>query len=156
VTFRFNIKTNRKTITIGGLAGLVLMLGIFSLPALFAASLSPERAKQEIRQHMKWQLGLRQMAEIRSAGLTSPDPEIARHWKEQFYYIDQLEFESVDVRHFLFVPPFTSHRMFIAKIVIRDAKQRQETRYFSLSARNRFYGVFWVAEQARLMWLLSI
>jgi hypothetical protein len=156
MTFHFNLHLNRRVITIGGAAGLMLMLTIVSLPAFLAASLDPQRAQEEIRQYLQWQLSIQQMAEMRGAGLTSPDAEMAKLWQEQSAFIDQFEFVSVRVRHFLFVPPFTSHRMFLVKIVIRDPKQRQETRYFSLSARNRFYDVFRVAEQSKLMWLLSI
>jgi len=69
---------------------------------------------------------------------------------------DQLQFVSVQIRYFIFVPPFSSSKLFMVKTVLRDAKQCEQTRYFSFSARNKFFDVFWIAEQSRFMWMLSI
>jgi hypothetical protein len=131
-------------------------LAIFSLPSFFAASLDSKRAQKEIKHYLKWQLSSHQMASLQTAGVSSPDAETAMRWQEGFEYVDHLEFVSVKVRHFLFVPPFTSSRMFVVKVVLRDTKQQVQTRYFSLSARTKFFDVFWTAEQSRLMWMLSI
>jgi len=133
-----------------------LLVIIFFMPSFFAASLDPARAEKDIRHHLKSQLSSRYMAELQAVGLSSPDVETATRWQADFEYIDQLEFASVQIRHFIFVPPFSSSRFFLVKVVLRDAKQREQTRYFSFSARNKFFDVFWVAEQSRFMWMLSI
>jgi hypothetical protein len=156
MTFHFNIKLNRWTITISGVIGFLLIVGVFSLPSFLAGSLDRERAQQEIRHYLKWQAGNQLMSEMRAAGLRSPNAEQARRWQERSKYIDQLEFVSVEIRRFLFVPPFTSNRLFLVKVVSRDTGQQERTRYFSLSSRNRFFSVFLVTEQSRLMWALSV
>lgn len=156
MTFQLNLKLNRRTITVSGIAGLIMLFCIFSLPSFFAASLDAGRAQKEIRHYLKWQMSFQRMRDLQAAGLSSPDAETAKAWQADFEYIDQLEFVSVRVGHFLFVPPFTSSRMFVVKVVLRDTKQQHQTRYFSLSARNKFFDVFWVAEQSRWMWVLSI
>jgi hypothetical protein len=156
MTFHFNIKLNRWTITIGGVIGFLLLVGISSLPSFLAGSLDRERAQQEIRHYLKWPAGNQLMSEMRAAGLRSPNAEQAQHWKERAASIDQLEFVSVEIRRFLFVPPCASSRMFLVKVISRDADQQEPTRYFSLSSRNRFFNVFLVAEQPRLIGALSI
>jgi hypothetical protein len=156
MTFRLDFRLDRRTITVTGSGGLLLLFCIFSLPSFFAASLDPQRAEKDIRQHLKWQLSSRYMADLRAAGLGSPDVETATRLKADYEYINRLEFASVQIRHFIFVPPFTSSRLFVVKAVLRDAKHREQIRYFSFSARNKFFDFFWVAEQSRFMWLLSI
>lgn len=132
------------------------MAVIFSLPSFFAASLEPARAEKEIRHYLRSQLSSRFIREIQKAGLSSPDFEMSARLQAGYKYIDQLKFVSVEVDHFLFVPPFTSHRLFVVKAVICDASQREQTRYFSFSARNKFFDFFWVTEQSRFIWMLSI
>jgi hypothetical protein len=155
MTFSFNIKLNGKTVTIGGIAGLLLLSALLYFPSLLAISLDSELAQKEIRHHLKWKLGIRHMEEVQSAGLKSPDIEMAKRWQEQLASVDQLEFVAVEIKHLLFVPFFTTDRIFMVKIVSRDKNQQEQTRYFSLSARNKFFDFFWVAEQSRLLWMLS-
>ncbi len=133
-----------------------MLVIIFSLPSFFAASLEPARAEKGIRQHLRQQLSSRYMTDLKAAGLSSPDFETATRWKAGYDDIDRLEFVSVQIKHFMLVPPFTSSRLFVVKAVIRDSQQRQQIRYFSFSARNKFFDFFWVAEQSRFMWILSI
>ena len=156
MAFRFNLRFNRRTITFGGIGGLILLVGIFSIPSFFAASLTPERAQKEIRQYLKVQLSSRFMREMQTTGLSSPDFQMATRLQAGYEQIDQLKFVSIEVDRFVFVPPFTSHRLFIVKAVTRDVDQQEQTRYFSFSTRNKFFDFFWVTEQSRLMWMLSI
>jgi hypothetical protein len=140
----------------GGIVLLMVILAILSAPSFLAISLDRERAQQEILHYLKWQAGTQLMAEVRATGLRAPNEEQANRWKERAAAIDHLEFVSVEIRHFLFVPPSASSRMFMVKVVSRDPNQKEQTRYFSLSSRNKFFNVFLVAEQTRLMWLMSI
>lgn len=148
--------TPKTTVSIAGAAGLLAMACLFSLPVLLATPLSRERAEREIRQHLKWQLSLELSAKTKAAGLASPDARLAEDWHAHSRRLDGLEFVRLEIKRFLFVPPFSSSRMYVAKVASRDAERQERTRYFSLSARSRRYDVFWVAEQPWLMWLLSI
>ena len=155
MTLRFELRLSRGTIAVSGIAGLVVMLGILSLPSFFAASLDAMRAEHEIRFYLKRQLSSQLMADMQAAGVSAPDAATAARWQAGYERIDRLEFASLKVRRFIFVPPFTSHRLFVVRAVIREGKQGDRARYFSFSARNKFFDVFWVAEQSKLMWLLS-
>jgi hypothetical protein len=156
MTFHLNLKLNRRTITLSGISGLIVLFCIFSLPSFLAASLDAGRAEKEIRHYLRWQMSSQQMRDLQAAGLSLPNTEMAEKWKANLEYIDHLEFVSVKIGRFLFVPPFTSSRMFVVKVVLRDAKEQYESRYFSFSARSKFFDFFWVAEQSRWMWILSI
>jgi hypothetical protein len=83
MTFHFNIKLDRWTITIGGVIGFLLVVGIFPLPFFLAGLLDRERAQQELRHYLKWRAGNQLMSEMRAAGLRSPNAEQAQHWKER-------------------------------------------------------------------------
>jgi hypothetical protein len=151
----FTLKLTRKTIAVSGIGALVIMLALLSLPSFFAISLDPARAEKEIRHYLRMQMASRQMEEMEATGLRSPDAAMAERLQAGFKHIDGLEFVSVEIRHFLFVPPFTSYRMYTVKVVTRDADRHEQTRYFTLSARSKFFDVFWVAEHSRPIWFLS-
>ncbi len=96
------------------------------------------------------------MDELRASGSTLPDAGTARRWKEDLERLDRIDLRSVEVRHFLLVPPFTISRMFVVKAVFQDGNGEKRTRCFSLSAESRFFDFFWVSEQASWVWLLPI
>lgn len=153
--FNLDLKFNRKTLTITGIAGVIILLGICALPQLLAASLDEDRAKKEVHAYLKRDLSNRLMAELQAGGARMPDRATAQGWEDAYKRLDRTEIVSVKIGRFLFVPPFSSSRMFIVKAEIRSPDQREETRYFSLSARSKFFDVFWVSEQPRWMWTFA-
>ncbi len=95
------------------------------------------------------------MQKLKAAGQSVPDYSTASKWEKELTDINQMEFVSIEIRHFLIAPPTSSTRIFMVKAVMRDADKNESTRYFSLSARNRFFDFFWVNEHSRWKWLLS-
>ena len=151
-----NIIGNRKKVTAAGIAGLVLLFAIFSLPNLLAPSLEPEQAEKWIRHYLKQHAMGRHMEQLKAAGLNTPNAEIAKLWQADLNRIEQMEFISLEIRHFLISPPTSSTRIFMVKAVIRDLDKNENIRYFSLSARNRFFDFFWVNEHSKWKWFFSI
>ena len=84
------------------------------------------------------------MEQLKAAGLNTPDAKIAKRWQTDLNRIEQMEFISTEIRHFLVAPPTSSTRIFMVKAVIRDTNKNENIRYFSLSARNRFFDFFWL------------
>ncbi|MDA0691020.1 MAG: hypothetical protein O3A78_02770 [Nitrospinae bacterium] len=155
--FTFSLNFNRSTILFSGLLGLILMVAFFSIPQIFADSLDSERAKDWIRRHLKTNIALRHMQEMKAAGLKSPDKNMAERLNAELEQFERTQFISVEVKHFLFVPTLiTSSRMFVVKTVLRPENKKEETLYFSMSARNNLFDFFWVAEQSQWMWYFSI
>jgi phage-related protein len=151
-----NIILNRKAVAASGITGLVLLFAIFSLPNLLAASLGPKQAEKWIRQYLKQHTMGSNMEQLKAAGLNTPDEQIAKRWQADLNHIDQMEFISIEIRHFLVAPPTSSTRIFMVKAVIRDSDKNENIRYFSLSASNRFFDFFWVNEHSKWKWFLSI
>jgi len=136
---------------------LVVMLAILSIPSLFAASLDSGTAQKWVHRQLKANLATRLIEDMKAAGLQAPDRDMAERWDREFKQFERMEFVSVEVKHFIFVPTLiTSSRMFVAKAVLRPENGKEVTRYFSLSAQNNFFDFFWVAEQSRWMWWFSI
>jgi hypothetical protein len=156
---RFEIEIVRKRAVIGGLGALILLICLLVLPRLFAAPLDDKRAEAEIRSFLKRQATLQNMAGLRAAGRSTPEAGAARRWQSELERLERTEFVSIEIKHLLFVPPFTSSRFYVARATLRDPRDPErvdEVRFFSLSADNHFFDFFWVSEQSRLMWLLSI
>jgi hypothetical protein len=151
---QLNVKLNRWTIAASGVGGLLLIAGLSIVPSLLAASLDSGQARKEIRQYLKWHLGLQQVAELQESGLALPTAEMAQHWKEQYAAIDRLEFAAVEIRRFP-APPFTTRRTFVAKVVCRDPEGHESTRYFSLSSKGKSFDVFLVAERSQWVGTLA-
>jgi hypothetical protein len=105
---------------------------------------------------MKQKLMSEHMEYLKTAGLRTPNAEVAERWKAQLQQIEQVELISMKIRHFLVAPPFSSTRIFVVKTVIHNTEKQQQPRYFSLSARNRFFNFFWVNEHSKWIWLFSI
>jgi hypothetical protein len=155
MNLQFKLNFDRKTLTLTGIFGLVLLLGILALPRMFAISLDGERAKQEIRSYLKQVQSYQLLNELQASGARTPDYATAKRWEEAYKRIDQTEIVGVQIGHFLFVPPFSTQRIFIVKAVLRTPDQQEETRYFSLSSRNKYFNVFLVSEQPRWMWTFA-
>ncbi|NIT13696.1 MAG: hypothetical protein GTN99_05480 [Candidatus Dadabacteria bacterium] len=149
------IVISRKGIIASGIAGLVVLFTVFSLPNLLAASLSPVQAEKWIRYYLKQYAMGKNMQQLKKSGMSSPDFITASKWEKDLSSINQMEFVSIEISHFLVAPPTSSTRIFMVKAVIRDSDGRESTRYFSLSARNRFYDFFWVNEHSKWKWYLS-
>ncbi|TAN42453.1 MAG: hypothetical protein EPN25_03175 [Nitrospirae bacterium] len=154
IRFRFELNAGRRRFVLFGAGGLLALLAFLSLPSLLAQSLDAGRAKQEVRQYLKRQLGDKQLAELRAAGLVVPDHAMASRWAEQHKRIDNLAFASLKVGRLPYLP-FSSGRVFMVKAVLRDVDNTEQTHFFSLSSRHRLYDFFWVTEQSRLLWLLA-
>ncbi|NIP38271.1 MAG: hypothetical protein GWO07_03610 [Candidatus Dadabacteria bacterium] len=150
-----NIILSRKGIAASGIAGLVLLFAIFSLPNLLAASLSQEQAEKWIRYYLKQHAMGRNMQQLKADGQSSADYKTASKWEKELNRIDRMEFVSIEIRHFLVAPPTSSTRIYMVKAVIRGADKKESTRYFSLSAQNNFFDFFWVNEHSRWKWFLS-
>jgi hypothetical protein len=56
--FRFTLSLHRWIITAYGIFGVVFLLGILTLPYLFAGWLAPEEAKSRIHEYLLWQVSL--------------------------------------------------------------------------------------------------
>lgn len=153
--FRLNVGSGRRTLVFSGVGGLGLLLALFIVPALLAPSLDAMRAEEGIRTYLVRQQTQRQLAELRARGLRVPTVAMAERWQAQMQRIRQTEFESIEVRHFLFAPPTSTTRIFVVKMLCREGGKRQSTRYFTLSAENRFFDFFWVSERSRLFWLFA-
>jgi hypothetical protein len=151
-----NIILSRRKIIATGIAGLVLLFAVFSLPNLLAASLKPQQAEKWIRHYLKQNAMGKNMQDLKAAGQNSPDLRTASKWEKDLNRIEQMEFISIEIRHFLVAPPTSSTRIYLVKTVIRDSDKNEKTRYFSLSARNRFFDFFWVNEHSKWKWFFSI
>lgn len=155
--FNLIINMKQKTVLISGLGGLALLFFIFSVPSFFAASLNPDQAREWILSYLKKELASQHLQELQSSRLSIPTYETAERWKSEIDEINQIKFESIKIKQFIFVPTIiTSSRIFIVKVEYMDAHHHRETRYYSLSAKNNLADFFWVREQSRLMWFLSL
>lgn len=136
MAFRFRLRLRDKVI-IGGLAGLVLFLAIFLAPSFFAATLDEGKAEEEIRAFLKKEAANRHLSVMQAAGMDSPDAALAERMEADLIKIDRIEFISLEVARFIFTPPTTTSRLFIAKAILRDEGQKPTTRYFSLSVQKK-------------------
>ena len=155
VRFRLNVDAGRRTLVFGGVGGLALLLALFIGPALLAASLDPARAEKAIRTYLERQQRQHQLAELRANGLTVPTRGMAERWQGEMRRLEETTFVSTEVKHFLFAPPTSATRIFVVKALLRDGGGGERTHYFTLSAENRFFNVFWVNETSRTLWLFA-
>ena len=121
--FDSTLNLNRKGLMASSLGGLILLFTIFSLPTLLAASLEPDQAEKGIRYYLKHDAMAEHLEQLKVAGLNSPNRKIAERWENDLKYIEQMEFISLEIRHFLFAPPTSSTRIFMVKAVLRDRLQ---------------------------------
>ena len=157
VKFRLSMNRSRQTVIISGLAGLAIIILLFSIPFLFAASLDADQARHWILDYLKKEVALQHVQDLRSSGLSLPTQEMAERWKSEMDEISQIKFLSLDIKKFILVPSFiTSSRMYTVRVDLQRPNRKKETRYFSLSARNNLFDFFWVTEQSRWMWFFSI
>lgn len=156
IEFQLRLKGRRKTVVISGVAGLVLLFAMLSLPNLLAPTLDEAEAEKWIRLYLKKEISNRQLVELAKSGLRVPDREAAKQIGEDLRAVDEIEFLSIEVKHFLVALPTDTSRLFTARAVLRGADGQEQTRYFSLSAESRLYDFFWVNEHSRLMWAFSI
>lgn len=157
VKFRLILGSSRQTVIVSGLAGLAAVILLFSIPFLFAAALDAERAKHWILYYLKKEAAQQHSRELQSSGLNLPTQEMAERWKAEMDEISQIEFLSLDIKKFIFVPTLiTSSRMYAVRVDLQRPNRKSETRYFSLSAKNNLFDFFWVTEQSRWMWFFSI
>lgn len=150
------IVISRKGFIASGIAGLILLFAVFTLPNLLAPSLQPKQAEKWIRQYLKQYAMGKNIEQLKAGGQTSPDLKTSLKWERDLNRIDRMEFISLEIRHFLVAPPTSSTRIFMVKTVIRDSDKNENIRYFSLSARNRFFDFFWVNEHSKWKWFFSI
>lgn len=155
MVLRFNLTITPKGIAITGMGALLLLMALFSLPNLLAESLEPARAEQWIRGYLKKEAGARHREALLAAGGTVPDRPMAEQWQAEYRRIDQTQFLSLEVKHFLVAPPGAISRIFVAKAVMQVPDADPQTRFFSLSAESNLFDFFWVNEQNRLMWAFS-
>lgn len=153
--FYFNLTITPKGIAITGVGVLLLLIALFSLPNLLAESLEPGRAEQWIRSYLKKGAGIQHREALAATGKNVPDRAMAEQWQADYQRIDQTEFLSVEVKHFLVAPPGASSRIFVARVVLKEPDADPQTRYFSLSAENNLFDFFWVNEHGRLMWTFA-
>lgn len=153
--FKLNFELNRKRITISGIAGLLILFAVFSLPNLLAASLDQRQAERWIRQYLKKQVSDYYMSDVAKSSMRLPDRAMAERWESDINNIDSINFSSLEIKHFLVAPPTATSRIYVARVVLQDPDGNEEIRYFSLSAENRFFDFFWVNEHSRWMWTFS-
>lgn len=156
MAFHLRLTLNRKTLTLSGVVGLLVLIGFLGLPLLFAPKLTAERAEVEIRKCLRSQLGQSQVAELKAAGLNVPDPNMAARWKAGFERLDLVEFESLKIRRSLFASPLSSSRVFVAKATLREPGHTSETHYFVISADGKPFDFFWTVERPRWVWFFAV
>jgi len=149
------IRLSRRGITAVGVAGILLLIAVFSLPNLLAARLDKKTAEKWIRQYLVKQAVQRNSDKLIEQGSTVPDFNTSLNWEKEIQQIQKMEFDSLEIKHFLVAPPTSSKRIYMTRVVMRDSEDVIRTRYFSLSAQNRFFDFFWVNEQSAWMWYLS-
>lgn len=71
-----------------------------------------------------------------------PDSNTSLKWEKEIQQIQEMEFDSLEIKHFLVAPPTSSKRIYMAKVVMRDSENVISTSYFSLSAQNWFFNFF--------------
>lgn len=147
----FNTGQNSSLLIVISLSGLVILLAVFSLPNLLAAPLEPEQAERWIRHYLKKRLSGNYVEQLRSSGMRVPDTGMAEQWENELRDADSIEFESLEIRHFLVAPPTSSTRIYLVKVVIKGSNDERNSRYFSLTAKNRFFNFFWVNEHSKWM-----
>ncbi len=148
--FRTRIVFRRWTITVSGVSGIILLLGILALPYLLDGSLEPEEAEEGIRLYLLGEVSGQYLAELEDSGGTDPDREIAQRWKERHDQVENMEFVSVEVKRTIIPPHLRRGTDFVVKAVIRDQEQHTETRYFW------FDGSRVVRETSKLKWYLPV
>jgi hypothetical protein len=151
-----NIILNRKILVISSFISLIILIVIFSLPNLLAASLEPKQAEDWIRIYLKKKVSAEYVEQVKNSGLNLPSTELAERWQNDIKNIEDMDFESLEIRHFLIAPPTSSTRIYVVKAIIMGLNDKKHTRYFSLTARNRYFDFFWVSEHSKWMWLFSI
>jgi len=149
------IRLSRRGITAVGVAGILLLIAVFSLPNLLAGRLDKKTAEKWIRQYLVKQAVQRNSDKLIEQGSTVPDFNTSLNWEKEIQQIQKMEFDSLEIKHFLVAPPTSSKRIYMTRVVMRDSEDVIRTRYFSLSAQNRFFDFFWVNEQSAWMWYLS-
>ena len=152
--FKFKIRSKSKVYIFSGFFGLVVLILIFILPTLFAPSLSPDEAEKWIRQYLKKEQTSLHMERLKTKGKSLPDRQEAEQLKADLIKLEAVPFKSIEIKSFLFAPPGSSTRIFIAKVVLDDGSSNVP-RYFSLSAENNFFNFFWVNEHSGWMWYFS-
>jgi hypothetical protein len=148
MAFRVVRSDKRITVTGFGFAGVLLLVGALALPTLLSRILTPEQAKQEIRDYLEMRASRRFMEELRARGLRVPDTEMALRREAESNDIKATEFLSVKVRRPL-PDRLTLRPNTVAEVVMRDATGKVETRYFWLSRR------FLHRETSRIAWILA-
>lgn len=156
MAFHLRLTLNRKTITLSGVVGLIVLIGFLCLPLLFAPRLSAKRAEVEIRKCLRFQTGQSQMAQLKASGLNVPDANMASRWKADFDRLDRLEFVSLKIKRSLFSSPLSSSRVFVVKVTLREPEETSQTRYFSLSADSKLFDFFWTVERPRWVWFFAV
>lgn len=151
----FKAGINSRIIIVISLSGLIMFFVIFSLPNLLVASLEPDQAEKWIRHYLKKRLSYAYLDQLRNSGLSLPGRELAEQWGNDLRSADIIVFESLEIRHFLLAPPTASTRIYMVKVVLKGSNDERNTRYFSLTAKNRFFDFFWVNEHSKWMWKFS-
>lgn len=152
---RFTLILHNTKAMARGLGGLVLILVIVWLPTFLVVPMDPETAEREIRLYLKRIAMSEHLDVLKAAGMSTPDELTARRMHADLQGLKRMEFASVEVRTFLFYPPFISGRIYMAKAVIREDNTPNSVRYFSIGTRSKIANYYWVGEKSRLMWLLS-
>lgn len=150
--FRVALSSDRRSLTVRGVPAVILLLGILVLPYLLAGSLEPEEAERRIREYLLREVTRQQMAELESGGTRVPDRETALRWEEQINRVNELEFDAVEVKRAVLVPPLRRRTNFVAKAVFRDENRRVQTRYFWFNGTSSSS----VGESSEPEWYLPI
>jgi hypothetical protein len=149
MNFRTRIAFGRRTITVSGVSGIVLLLGILALPYLLDDSLEPEQAEEGIRLYLLSEVTDQYLVDG-DGGTGIPDREMALRYREEIDRVNHLQFVSVEVKRSIIPPHLRRGTDFVVKAVIRDQEQHTETRYFW------FDGSRVVRETSKLHWYIPI
>lgn len=131
-----SLSYGRHKVLIGGLAGVVALAGLFAFFQAIAGSLTPQEAETRIREYLRWRLNQRFLAELDQVGRKVPDLPMAKRWKEESDRLASLEFLDVSVKRSFPAPPLRRRTIFNVRAVLRDADNREQTRYFRFNGVN--------------------
>jgi hypothetical protein len=117
-----------------GLAAVLLVMGILTLPYFLEPAPSPEEAETRIRLLLKREFFNREMDLLKEKGRRLPGADRARQWKEKIDRINRIKFLTTRVNRLipdvLLLDP-TPH--FVVRVEVQDSGGEARIRYFLLS-----------------------
>jgi hypothetical protein len=130
MTFYGGVGIGRYRLVARGMAGIGLLGLVLLLPTLVMPSLSPEEASKRVREHLRWQLSMRQLAELEATGQRVPTREMAERWLAENEAFKDLVVTNVQVRRLMGSTVFRRRANLVVKVTIEEPNADPAVRYY--------------------------